>query len=148
MRILNKVFQLLKPRLSWKYVLFLIIVVGAAGYAVRRFFFPSTDGLEASTVQRGKVEEVYILTGAVNAGEYAKLAFPTSGKIAWINVAEGEEVKKGQQLAQLDTTTLNSTFEAAKSALRVAEADLQRVHDEVKNHESDETYAQKDTRTA
>jgi RND family efflux transporter MFP subunit len=144
---INKVLRLIRPRMSWKYALIVIVVAGITGYLVKRVFFPSTDGFEISEVQRGKVEEVYILTGAVNADEYAQLAFPASGKIAWIDVIEGEEVLKGQRLAQLDTTTLNSAFEAAKSDLRIADAEALKVLDDLKNKGNDETFAEKDTRT-
>ena len=143
----SKILTFLKPRLSWKYILVSLVILGVSGYGIKQYAFPSTDGLETSEIKRGEVEEVYVLTGSVKADEYAQLTYPTSGKIAWVGVLVGNEVKKGQYLAKLDTTTLNSTFETAKSALRVAEAELQKVHDDFKNHASDETYTKKDART-
>jgi len=62
-------------------------------------------------------------------------------------VEEGDEVKKGQALSKLDTTTLNTTFQSARATLRAAEATLENVHDQVKDNDDDENFSEKDTRT-
>lgn len=141
------IFGKFRIRIPIKLLIILVIVVGVSGYFGKRYFFPSTDGLEVSEIKQGRVEEVYILTGVVNADEYAQMTFPTAGKISWVGAAEGEVVKKGQYLARLDTTNLNSTFESAKSDLRIADAEAQRVLDDVKDNDSDESFTEKDTRT-
>jgi len=76
------------------------------------------------------------------------LGFQSSGKIAYVGVKEGQKVAKGTLLAKLDTTVLNSALQQARSSLRSAEATVERVHDDVKDHSSDETFTQKETRTA
>ena len=108
----------------------------------------SKDGTVASTeIKRGTIEEVLTLSGEINADEYARLTFPTSGEISWVGVKEGDEVRKGQALAKLDTVVLNSAFQSARATLRAAEATVANIHDQVKDHTGDETYSQKDTRT-
>jgi RND family efflux transporter MFP subunit len=97
---------------------------------------------------RGKVAEELILSGEVDADEYVQMQFPASGKIAWVGVKEGDEVNKGQALSKLDTTTLNTTFQSARATLRAAEAALENVHDQVKDNDDDESFSEKDTRTA
>ena len=104
--------------------------------------------LEESTVQRGEVIEELILSGEIVADEHAQLTFPTSGRITWINVVEGDQVKKGQALAKLDTVVLSSALQRARADLRAAEANLEEVHDEVKGRDADETFEEKNTRTA
>ena len=99
------------------------------------------------SVKKGPIKEELILSGEVSATYYAKLSFETSGKIIYVGVKEGEEVKKGRLLTKLDTTILNSAYQQALSALRTKEATVANVHDQVKDHSADETYAQKDART-
>ena len=103
--------------------------------------------LKTATIQKGNISEELILSGDISASNYAKLAYETSGKVSYIGVKEGETVKKGKLLSKLDTTVLNSSYQIALSNLRIYDATAQNILDQVKNHSSDETYSQKDSRT-
>jgi RND family efflux transporter MFP subunit len=98
-------------------------------------------------VKRGNVYEEMVLSGKINADEYVSLSYPVSGKVAWVGVREGDKVKKGQALGKLDTVSLNAAYQQALANLRAAEATVENVHDQVKDNDNDETFAQKDTRT-
>lgn len=112
------------------------------------FGFRSKDSKNDSMIiSKGTVVEELILSGSVNADEYASLSYPVSGKVSWVGVQEGDLVKKGQTLGKLDTTSLNAALQQAKATLRAAEATVANVYDQVKDHSTDETYAQRDTRT-
>lgn len=124
-----------------------ILISGIGGYFIYKSTLGRHNGKDTAIVERGAVEETLILTGTIVADEYAQLKFPTSGDISWINVKEGDTVKKGQAVAKLDTTVLNTYFQQAKATLRAAEATVENVHDQVKDNDDDETFAQKDTRT-
>lgn len=100
------------------------------------------------SVERGKLIESISASGEVKAQETAEMSFQTSGKIAWIGPKEGDIVFKGQVLSSLDTTKQNADLQRARSDLRSAEATLERVLDEVKDHDADETFEQKETRTS
>jgi RND family efflux transporter MFP subunit len=122
-------------------------------FAVVIFFYykilSSRNGkVQTSKIEKGTVSEELVLSGDINADEYANLTFPTSGEISWVGVKEGDEVKAGQSLLKLDTTVLNSAFQQAKATLRAAEATVQNIYDQVQDHSSDETFAQRDVRTA
>jgi RND family efflux transporter MFP subunit len=107
----------------------------------------NSNNVESTEIKKGTVEEVLTLSGEINADEYVKLTYPSSGEIAWVGVKEGDEVKKGQALTKLNTVVLNAAFQQAKATLRAAEATVENVHDQVKDHSGDETFAQKNTRT-
>lgn len=125
-------------------VVVIIMITCWQGYS----YIKSRNSIEESSeVKRGSVSEELILTGTVKADEHAKLVFPTSGKLAWIGVKEGEEVKKGQALASLDRTSLNAVYQQALSGVRKYEATVDSVHDSLKNKDSTETFSEKDTRT-
>lgn len=131
-----------------KLILLIVVILAIGGFLYQRLvILPRRAALETTEVKKGTVSEELVLTGGISADEYAQLAFPTSGDTSWVGVSEGDKVKKGQALMKLDTTTLNSAFEQAKATLRAAEATVENVHDQVKDHAGDETYAQKDERT-
>jgi membrane fusion protein (multidrug efflux system) len=140
--------SIFKRILGRKKLLIIILVLIIGGFLVYRFIIQRNGEVETAEVKRGEVVEELILSGEIDADEYAQLALPASGKIAWVAVSEGDWVKKGQALTKLDTTTLNTTFQQARATLRAAEAALENVHDQVKDNDEDETFAQKDTRTA
>lgn len=129
---------------NWKKIVIALVVVGGL------FFFLTRNKkteVKTETIKRGELKEELVLSGAVDAANHAKLGFETSGKIVYVGVKEGEKVKKGRLISKLDTTILNSTYQTALSNLRKYEATVQNIHDQVKDHSGDETYAQKDTRT-
>jgi len=103
---------------------------------------------EESIVEFGEVREELVLTGEVKALDSANLQFNTSGKVAWVGVKVGDQVKKGQALMKLDTTKLSSAYQIAAANYRAAEANAQEVLDDVKGNDSDETFEQKNDRTA
>lgn len=145
---MKKKESLLKRIWARKKLLAVAVVLVAGWLLYQRFVvLPRKTAVETARVEKGTVKEELVLSGEVNADEYAKLTFPTSGKVIWVGVVEGDEVKKGQALTKLDTTVLNTAFQQARSALRAAEATVEKVHDQVKDHSSDETFTQKDTRT-
>ena len=134
--------RIFKTKKIW-IVLISAVIIGAIVFRSRE------DGeFSESSVQRGDVAEELILSGQVVADEHARLTFPTSGKIMWINVSEGQSVTKGQYLAKLDSLVLNSTLQRARADLRAAEANLEEVYDDVKGSSSDETFVEKNARTA
>lgn len=139
---------MLKNMLGKKVFWVIFVIALAASFLVWRFIFNKNSGsLATTTIQKGTVAEELILSGEVKADKDASLSFSSSGKIAWIGVKEGDEVKKGQALAKLDTVYLNSALQSARASLRLYDATVDRVHDDVKNHSSDETWLQRDTRT-
>lgn len=106
-----------------------------------------SNGWEKGTIQKGEIKEELILSGDVEADKHVKLMFPASGKVASVDVVEGEKVSKNQLLAKLDTTLLNADYERAVSDLRSAQASVDKALDDVKNHDTDETFTQKESRT-
>lgn len=123
------------------------IVIFVVAFLIIRGIVTRRATVETTQVKKGEVAEELVLSGEVSADEYTQLSFGTSGKISWVGVKEGQEVKRGQGLAKLDTTNLNADYQRALSDLRSAEASLSRVYDDIKGHSGDETFTQKETRT-
>lgn len=103
---------------------------------------------EKFEVKRGTVSQDLVLSGQIKAEEDAKLFFPTSGKLAWIGVKEGDLVRKGQALASLDKTPLAAAYQQALNNIRLYEANLEATYDSLQGKDTTETFAQKATRTS
>ncbi len=129
---------------NWKKVAVLIVVVLVSIFFIIK---KSNTEIKTSLVQKGNLKEEMILSGEINAVNYAKLSFETSGKIVFVGVKEGDKVVRGKLLSKLDATVLNSSYQSALSTLRIYEATVNNIHDQVKGHSGDETFAQKDLRT-
>jgi HlyD family secretion protein len=89
---------------------------------------PETVEAEAETptavVALGRIEEMVSATGNVSTERQSTLAFEASGPIAQVLVKEGQQVEAGQQLARLDTGSLDWQVARAEAALETAEARL------------------------
>lgn len=93
--------------------------------------------VETITVEDAKYRETIFATGKLSSREEAKLSFKTGGIIKRIHVREGQSVRKGQLLAELDLQEIQAqaqqanlgeeqakiTIENAKLALQLAERD-------------------------
>lgn len=131
-------------RMRKRYWALFIIVLAVLGF----IFLSRKNGKPAVTsrIERGEVERTLVLSGEVIANTHAKLAFQTSGTLARVNVEEGETVKKGKVLASLDTAQLNSSYESAKSSLRLTAATRDKIYDSLKDKGNSETFTEKETR--
>src|SRR3989344_3056460 len=134
--------------LGKKKLLSLLFIITLIGFGVWKFAFSGKEEkIESTQIKKGSVLQELVLSGEIDADEYVKFTFPTSGKIAWVGVKEGDWAKEGQALSKLDTIYLNAAYQRARADLRSAEATVQKIHDDVKNHNSDETFTQKEVRT-
>lgn len=106
------------------------------------------ESAEKFTIKKGTVSEDLVLSGKIKAEEDVQLFFPTSGKLIWVGVKEGDFVKKGQALASLDKTPLNAAYQQALNNVRMYEANVEATYDSLQGKEKSETFAQKATRTA
>ena len=64
--------------------------------------------------------------GVVAARDEMRLSFKTGGIIRRITVQEGQSVKQGQLLAELELTEINAQFQQAKQVADKAARDLER----------------------
>lgn len=79
------------------------------------------------TLKRQVFDHELVSNGKVVAGGQADLRFETSGIIAHIFVKNGENVRKGQKLAELDKFRLINKTSQAKDALEKSKLELQDV---------------------
>lgn len=63
------------------------------------------------TVKRQDLVQTMTLSGKVDALQKATLRFQTSGRLAWVGVAEGDSVRAYQTIATLDSREVQKTLE-------------------------------------
>lgn len=86
----------------------------------------TADPLRVTTIvaapSAGFGAAVYV--GSVEEETSASLSFPVAGTVARTLADEGQRVRKGQLLAELDSTSARQTFDAARASLEQAEGRL------------------------
>lgn len=73
-------------------------------------------------VKKQRISEKLLYTGTIEAWKKTNITPDIGGKIARIHVEEGDRVKNGQLLAELDTRATRLQLRQAEAALAVAEA--------------------------
>jgi HlyD family secretion protein len=120
-----------KP-LFWILIVVILVGVGGGYYYYRQTTTQaqaaSTTPLQTTTVTRGNMVIEADGTGSVISANEAQLGFAYSGVLAQLNVAVGEEVKKGDMLATSepsdDSATIQSNLTSAKLAVLQAQQNL------------------------
>lgn len=79
--------------------------------------------------------------------EKAELKFQSSGEVAQIYVSEGDIVRKGAYIAQLNVQDLSIRLQSAQDDYRAKQASAEYAEEQVQGHDTDETLEQKDLRT-
>lgn len=102
---------------------FLLIAVGAGIY----YFSSSGDGMSyiTSEVRRKDVQQVVNATGEVRAIELVTVGAQASGKIEKLYAVVGREVKAGDLIAEIDSTTQQNAVDTNKAQLKSYEAQLE-----------------------
>lgn len=115
-----------KPWFWFIYALILTIIIGFSlwqnGHAgfINQAQPTATPGYQTSVTRLGDISLSISGTGYVVASQTIHLSFPISGKISEIKVQVGDQVKKGQVIAQLELDQLKQNV--SDQALAVAKA--------------------------
>ena len=101
----------------------LLVAAGAAYY-----FFSSNSKQETTylteSVTRGNVEKTVDASGSVESVNEVDVGAQASGKITKLYVKLGQEIKKGEMIADIDSTTQINTLNTKKAALVSYQAQL------------------------
>ncbi|MDY0365697.1 MAG: efflux RND transporter periplasmic adaptor subunit [Arcobacter butzleri] len=103
---------------------FLVGIIAYLGYV---FYF---DGANSSNkystikVSKGDIEDVVTATGTLQPRDYVDVGAQVSGQLQDILVEVGDIVKKGDLLAKINPTLLESKVEASNAQLKLQEAQL------------------------
>jgi len=124
----------------------LVILLLIAGFIGWRIFKGQEDKYSPLTVVKTDLTEMLSFSGEVDASEKSTMTFQSTGKLSYIKVKEGDGVKRGQLLAGLDTGDLAAAERKAYYEYLAADANAKEVEDQVKDHDKDESFSQKNDR--
>ncbi len=93
----------------------------------------NVDAMEVQTqkVARGQIVQKVNATGQVKPAVEVVISANVSGEILQLGVKEGDYVKRGQFLVQLDKERYQAARDRAKSSAQAADADLKLAHSDL-----------------
>src|SRR3989339_2128935 len=134
--------------LTRRNIVIAIVLVAVVGWWWKGNQEKAKNGKEIkeASVVRGDVVEVLTISGEIKADKSASLTFPSSGKVSFVGVKEGDEVKRGQVLAYLDLGDLQAGETKAYYTYLAYDAAAKKVEDDMKGKGASENFLEKSTR--
>jgi RND family efflux transporter MFP subunit len=104
-----------------------VFLVAAGGWGSLRYLRPTKEELPTAQVTRGEFVYSVELRGEVKATRSVVITTPSNaGDILIVKLTKtGTQVRKGDIVAELDTTALQNTLDQRKSDLKQAEAQIE-----------------------
>ncbi|WP_269913735.1 MacA family efflux pump subunit [Acinetobacter sp. HY1485] len=112
-----------------------ILILAILGFGAWHYFKPKEEQPQyiTETVTRGNLENTVLATGTLDATKLVSVGSQASGQVKKMYVELGDEVKKGQLIAQIDSETQQNTFKNTAANIRNLEA--QRLQQEANLNE-------------
>jgi HlyD family secretion protein len=139
---------------TWKKVLIGVGAVAVLGTIVAVTVYQSRKNLvtvQTGKAQKQKLSSVVSASGEIKPTTYVNIGANAFGKIVRLHVKEGDHVKKGQLLAQLenvqssaDVNAMRASLQAAETDFLAAEAGLQTSRADLNRAQSDADHARLD----
>jgi len=125
-------FLLKKKKTRWILAVILLMII--VGFVVSRIIVSRAKGnsspVETAKVERKDLSLMVLASGLVEAEEKAQVRFQTSGQLAWVGVAKGDQVKKWQALASLDKRELEKELEKELNDFKTEKWTFDQTHDD------------------
>jgi HlyD family secretion protein len=105
-----------------------VLLVGAAVVAAN-FYFRKEKGLPVTTeaIRARDLEAVVSASGKIQPKRLVNISADTPGRVVDLAVNEGDRIRKGQFLLQIDPKSLRSRVEGGSASLQAAEASLDQL---------------------
>lgn len=100
----------------------LLVILGVYKFNASR---NKPDNIITTTVRQGNIENVIAATGKMDAIERVNVGAQVSGQLKKLYIRTGDNVHKGELIAEIDDQPQRSDLRNAEAALSVAKADLE-----------------------
>src|SRR6267142_1092069 len=109
-----------------------VVLLGAAVVGAN-LYFKKDKGLSVTTdvIKSRDLEAIVSASGKVQPKRLVKISAETSGRVVDLAVNEGDRIKKGQFLLQIDPKSLRSRVESGSASLRAAEQSLDQMRQSI-----------------
>lgn len=124
-------------KLTKKRVIWTIVILLVAGPIVYNIFKPkdNSKNILTETVKKQDLKQTVLATGQVVSETDLSLSFKVSGFVSRVSVKEGQKVRQGEILANLDQKDQAAALTSARGSLALAEANYQKVLDGASSEE-------------
>src|SRR6266508_2439721 len=109
-----------------------VVLVGAAVVGAN-LYFKKDKGIAVTTeaIKARDLEAVVSASGKIQPKRLVKISAETSGRVVNLAVAEGDRIRKGQFLLQIDPKSLRTRVESNTASLRTAELSLEQMRQSI-----------------
>src|SRR5256712_12432710 len=109
-----------------------IIAIGAAVVAAG-LYFKKDKGVVVATeaVKTRDLEAIVSASGKIQPKRLVNISADTPGRVVNLAVAEGDRIKKGQFLLQIDPKSLRTRVDSGTASLEAAQASLEQMRQSV-----------------
>jgi HlyD family secretion protein len=116
--------QIFKKKSFWIVTVIVIVIIGiviASSGGGEKTEYTTEDA------KIGTLTQTVTATGAIDSSQDIDLSFRAGGRVVFLNVNEGDEVKAGQVLASINSASLSAQVSQYRANLAVAQADLDKI---------------------
>src|SRR5437588_9784094 len=116
--------------MSRKNILITLAIVLVAGAVVgANFYFKKDKGLPVTTdvIKVRDLEAVVSASGKIQPKRLVKISAETPGRVVNLAVNEGDRVRTGQFLLQIDPKSLRSRVDSGTASLQAAQASIDQM---------------------
>jgi len=112
-----------------------IIIVVLAAIVYANFAFKRTNGADVTVekIQRRDLEAIVSASGKIQPKKSVQISAETMGKVVGLTVNEGDVVKAGQPLLQIDPRNLETQVQNREAGLASARSQLDQTKSQVEN---------------
>ncbi|MFT4089443.1 MAG: efflux RND transporter periplasmic adaptor subunit [Asticcacaulis sp.] len=131
---------MMKQKTKLTYLALGLIALVVAGFGIKAVFFskPKEPPVITAEVTRGDVERTVLSTGALEPYTLVSVGAQTSGRVTSLKVDLGDEVKKGDLIAEIDSATQKNAQQTALA--QIASARAQRAQAEATQEQAKREY--------
>jgi HlyD family secretion protein len=111
----------------------LAVVIAGAGVVGANLYFKRDKGVSVTTetIRARDLEAVVSASGKIQPKRLVNITAETSGRVVNLAVNEGDRIKTGQFLLQIDPKTLRSRVDNSEASLQVAAVSLDQMRQSV-----------------
>lgn len=146
MRFFKRINKKLEKITKTKKILIASIVLTVAAFLSLRGG-ANLEEIKTTPVERKSISSEVLSTGKIRSDQEVLLNFALSGKVVWVPVAKGDFVKKGQVIATLDREKFEIALRQAQQDVIAADAELERLYDDLAKRTAAENYDDRVRRT-
>src|SRR3954466_3927513 len=114
-------------------IIAIVVVLMGAAVVAANFYFKKDKGLTVTTdvIKARDLEAIVSASGKIQPKRLVKISAETSGRVVNLAVNEGDRVKIGQFLLQIDPKSLQRRVEGGAASLEAAEASIAQLRQSV-----------------